>query len=266
MSDLCKKTNVNKASAIIKAKLEQAGGKASILSLTGKIYEVYAKADNTFYCDELESSPKYGYEVFDEIVDGALENGNELPKGDGRGKKFGEPGCDENTVVGRIAMHIGKKEGESVDDPVSVLVAILDWAGVAENNRGYIQLAEEFLKSLESERTSSDEDGEISLKLLEEKFKKELIEHAEECSRKYKYRPSYYLNMINREGAVATAKKLIRKSCELKFNEETLKGFEILVKNKDLDLSMEASVCKPEYAPLFTEEEIAYCKKVYQRK
>jgi len=46
-------------------------------------------------------------------------------------------------------MHIGKKEGESVDDPVAVLVAILDWAGVAENKRGYIQLTKEYLEEIE---------------------------------------------------------------------------------------------------------------------
>jgi len=143
------------ASNIIKAKLKQSDGKARVESLTGKEYEIYAKADNTFYCNELESSPKYTYEVFDKIVGYRLEKDNtivvdkEVPKGDGRGKKLGEPGCDENTVVGRIAMHIGKKEGESVDDPVAVLVAILDWAGVAENKRGYIQLTKEYLEEIE---------------------------------------------------------------------------------------------------------------------
>ena len=239
MSDLHKKTNVNKASAIIKAKLEQAGGKVSIHSLTGKKYEIYAKADNTFYCDELESSPKYGYEVFDEIVDGALENGNELPKGDVRGKKFGEHGCDENTVAGRIAMYIGKMPGESVDDPVSVLVAILDWAGVAENNRGYIRLTEEFLNNR-----------------LEKVFEAELRANAEKGKDLYGYNPKEYIRMINEYGAVAAAKRLI----EITKAGTLPDGFLRLAECDALELTMEASVCKPEYQSLFSAEEIRFCK------
>ena len=38
----------------------------------------------------------------------------------------------------------GKKEGMSVFDPVFVLSAILDWAGIAHNGRGYLELTAEY--------------------------------------------------------------------------------------------------------------------------
>lgn len=248
--------NEKSASNIIKTKLKQSGGKASIKSLTGKVYEIYAKADDKFYCIELESSPEYTFKVFDEIVKGALENGNELPKGDGRGKKFGEPGCDENTVVGRTAMYAGKTLGESVDDPVSIFVAILDWAGIAENKRGYIQLTEEFLEGYMSEQSEYGKSEELYLKQLEEKFKDELIENAERGKILYGYNPKEYIRMIKQYGAVAAVKRLI----EITKSGKLPDGFLKLVECNALELTMEASVCNPKYQSLFSAEEIRFCK------
>ena len=52
-------------------------------------------------------------------------------------------GCEENTVVGTIALHRGRTIGESVFDPVFVIAAILEWAGIAKNGRGELILTEE---------------------------------------------------------------------------------------------------------------------------
>lgn len=41
----------------------------------------------------------------------------------------------------RIATeYYGKAEGESTFDPIFVLAAMLQWAGIAENGRGYLRL------------------------------------------------------------------------------------------------------------------------------
>ena len=40
--------------------------------------------------------------------------------------------------------YAGKKEGMSVFDPVFVLSAILDWAGTAHNERGYLELTADY--------------------------------------------------------------------------------------------------------------------------
>ena len=66
-----------------------------------------------------------------------------LPKISRNRKAYGD--CTEDTIVGCIAKeYAGKKEGMSVFDPVFVLSAILDWAGIAHNERGYLELTAEY--------------------------------------------------------------------------------------------------------------------------
>ena len=70
------------------------------------------------------------------------------PKGNGHGKedKVGYGKCTDDTVMGAIAINYFKKSyGESTYDPVFVLAAMLDWAGIASNNRGYISLTADYL-------------------------------------------------------------------------------------------------------------------------
>ena len=66
-----------------------------------------------------------------------------LPKISRNRKAYGD--CTEDTIVGCIAKeYAGKKEGMSVFDPVFVLSAILDWAGIAHNERGYLELTADY--------------------------------------------------------------------------------------------------------------------------
>ena len=129
-----------KASEQIKQKLESCGGTAEILSMTKKTYQVSANQDGkSFSCDKL--SFEFNYEVFDIIVDLLHKNGGKADKGTAKGVKFGDPKCDESTVIGVIAKkYFGAKKGDTVHDPVAVLASILQWADIAENCRGYIKL------------------------------------------------------------------------------------------------------------------------------
>ena len=47
--------------------------------------------------------------------------------------------CTEDTIVGCIAKYKHIAEGAYAYDPVFVLSAILDWAGIAHNERGYLE-------------------------------------------------------------------------------------------------------------------------------
>ena len=134
--------NSVKASEIVKAKLKEAGGRAIVYTARGLPCEVIANADGqSFTCDKLPIKPPYCYTVFDLIVDLLLENGGRARKGNGRNYKLGHPNCDETTVVGAIAyQYAGKKTGDSVFDPVFALAAILEWAGIATNERGELVL------------------------------------------------------------------------------------------------------------------------------
>ena len=131
-----------KASEIIKAKLMDNGGHITVYTLRGLPCEVWADSDGkSFISDKLPIKPPYTYGVFDIIVDLLSTQGGSARKGNGRNYRLGEPECDETTVVGAVAKYYnGKQNGESVFDPVFVFSAILEWAGIARNDRGELVL------------------------------------------------------------------------------------------------------------------------------
>ena len=131
-----------KASDIIRAKLKSCGGRAIVHTARGLAREIVASPDGrSFICDQLPIKPPYQYEVFDVIVDLLRANNGKARKGNGRNYKLGEPDCDETTVVGAIAYNYsGKIKGQSVFDPVFILAAVLEWAGIAYNDRGWLIL------------------------------------------------------------------------------------------------------------------------------
>jgi hypothetical protein len=136
-----------KASDIIKAKLYDCGGTAVIPLFTGDTCKIVSTSDGTaFTSDKLNNYQiKYEYTVFDIIVDLLREHGGRAVKGCGRGKgseyKVGYGKCSLDTVVGTVAHeYLGVEIGKAALDPVFVLAAVMDWAGVARNCRGYIEL------------------------------------------------------------------------------------------------------------------------------
>ena len=140
--------NSNRASEIIKAKLKEHGGHVTVYTARGLPCEIYAEADGkTFTSDKLPIKPAYEYTVFDVIVDLLREQGGRARKGNGRNFKLGDPGCEETTVVGAIAKYRGRKVGESVFDPVFVMAAVLEWAGIAQNGRGELILSDHYAVS-----------------------------------------------------------------------------------------------------------------------
>ena len=143
-------TDSSKASDIVKNKLKENGGRIIVRTLQGLPCEIRANADGeTFWSDKLPIKPPYGYDVFDIITDLLLENHCRAKKGNGRNYKLGQPGCEEDTVVGAIAArYSGKKPGESVFDPVFVLSAVLEWAGIVHNERGELILTQAYRSML----------------------------------------------------------------------------------------------------------------------
>lgn len=139
-----------KASEIVKTKLKEAGGRAVVQSINGNSYEIIAEADGrSFSCIALPIKPNYTYEVFDVIVELLLSQGGRARKGLGRKARLGEPDCEETTVVGAIGKNYsGHKPGDFVFDPVFVLAAVLDWAGIARNERGYLALTAAYTAGL----------------------------------------------------------------------------------------------------------------------
>lgn len=138
---------IQNASEVVKQKLTDCGGRVTVYTLTGLPCKIVAESDGrSFTSDKLPIKPPYTYDVFNVIVDLLLENNGRARKGKGRSFKLGAPECDENTVVGAIAYkYAGKKTGQSVFDPVFVLSAVLEWAGVVKNERGILILSPNYM-------------------------------------------------------------------------------------------------------------------------
>ena len=136
-------THSTKASDIVRDKLIEAGGTVTIYTLQGKAFNIAITADHKAFETKKLPQYNYGFEVFDIIIDLIHENGGKAIKGNGRGKnnKLGQLGCELDTIVGAIGYrYAGKTVGESVFDPVFVLGAILEWAEICHNERGYLEL------------------------------------------------------------------------------------------------------------------------------
>ena len=146
-----------KASEIIRKKLLDCGGKVTVFTLDRKPCNIVASSDGlSFTTDKIMNySLAYEFSVFDFIVDLLREQGGKAKKGNAHGKedKVGMGKCTEDTVVGTIAVkYWGKSYGESTYDPVFVFSAILEWAGIVHNRRGYLELTTEYKALLASKQ------------------------------------------------------------------------------------------------------------------
>ena len=139
----------NRDGDIVRRKLMENGGRAIVTSISGNRYGIKADTDGQhILCNELP--PIYTYGVFDVIVDLLKTQPNyRADKGSARGHRLGEAGCEENTVAGAILKnYFGKSAGESGVDPVFILAAVLEWAGIAHNCRGYLELTAAYSKGV----------------------------------------------------------------------------------------------------------------------
>ena len=92
---------------------------------------------------------------------------------------------------------------------------------------------------------------------LEKRFEDELINKMYRAKKECKYNPTRFNQMLARYGGIETARRLIQNGIA---TGQTSDGFATLYMCNRLDLTMEHSVCKPEYKSLFTLEEVDYCK------
>lgn len=131
-----------KSSDIIRDKLIQEGGFAIISLLNGDDCVVSMASYDSFISDRL-GNQEMDFKIFDIIVDFLKSEGGIAKKGGSRSKGsvvgFGQ--CTLDTIIYQIAKYYYKKSvGESTFDPVFVLAAIMDWAGIASNERGLVRL------------------------------------------------------------------------------------------------------------------------------
>lgn len=138
--------NSSRASDIIKSKLIDNGGRATFHTLEEKVYDFrFSGRGDEFVCDALPENVCFTFAIFDVVVDFLISQGGKAVKGNARNYKLGDSKCDSSTVAGTIGeKYFHKQNGDSILDPVFIIASILDWAGIAENCRGYIKLTSEY--------------------------------------------------------------------------------------------------------------------------
>jgi len=131
-----------KTSEIIRNMFLQGTGSIVVTTLRGKTHVIKLNRDGKTISSETGlRTQQLDLSVFDIVVDFLRENGGIAPKGNGRNFKVGYGKCTSDTICYCIAtQYYGHKVGESTFDPVFIVAAILDMAGICENSRGYLRL------------------------------------------------------------------------------------------------------------------------------
>lgn len=139
-----------KASEIIKNMFVQRAGSIVVTTLQGKTHVVKLNRDGKTISSETGlRTQQIDLSIFDIVVDFLRSNGGMASKGNGRNSKVGYGKCTSDTVCYCIATkYYGHNVGESTFDPVFIIAAILDMAGICENSRGYLRLNIMFLQCI----------------------------------------------------------------------------------------------------------------------
>ena len=92
---------------------------------------------------------------------------------------------------------------------------------------------------------------------LERRFHRTMIQVYQEAKAECNYNATYFLRLVNEKGGLRAAKQLLQ-------GEAPAQGFTTLWECGRLDLSVEARVLRPEFAPLFTDKERAVARQRLQ--
>src|SRR5690242_1825312 len=91
---------------------------------------------------------------------------------------------------------------------------------------------------------------------LADAFQKAAMDNYNEAKTKLGYKATRWLQMAQEHGAVDAARRLIA------YPELTSEGLTAMWQAKRLDLSVEALMLRPEFAPLFTDAERARAREI----
>lgn len=120
------------------------GKRIIVTTLRGKQHEICLSDDNKYFYSYtgLRQNNFLYLNWFDGIVDFIKQNGGKVEKGGCRNSKVGQGNCTKGTLCYYVATECyGKCDGESSFDPIFIVAAILENAGICKNERGYIQLS-----------------------------------------------------------------------------------------------------------------------------
>lgn len=127
----------------IKEKLNDNNGRAIIRLYQGDSCAIWFDENGKgLVSPKIPPANQLMWEVFDAAVEVVLNNGGKAVKGKARsGAKLGSDDLPLNSVEGYIAHKVhGVKEGETAFGPGFVICAVLNWAEICKNERGYLTM------------------------------------------------------------------------------------------------------------------------------
>lgn len=127
----------------IKEKLNASSGRASIPLFSGELCEIgYDPNGKGLVSPKIPPANQLIWEAFDAAVEVVIQNGGKAMKGKARsGAKLGSDDLPLDSVEGYIAHKVhGVQIGETAFGPGFVIAAVLDWAGICNNERGYLTI------------------------------------------------------------------------------------------------------------------------------
>lgn len=125
----------------IKQKLNTNGGQALVALYSGDACEIWFDENGKgLVSPKIPPANQLIWEAFDAAVEVVINNGGKAKKGNAQsGAKLGTEKLSMNSVEGYIAHKVhGAQEGETAFGPGFVVCAILDWAEICRNERGYL--------------------------------------------------------------------------------------------------------------------------------
>ncbi|MFL0507233.1 DUF2089 family protein [Ureibacillus sp. 179-F W5.1 NHS] len=137
--------------ARIKEKLNACGGRTTIQLLQGDNCDIWFDANGKgLVSPKIPPANQLIWEAFDAAVEVVVNNGGKAAKGNARsGAKLGSNELPLNSVEGYIAHKVHSvQKGESAFGPGFVISAVLDWAGICRNERGFLSIIPDFIKEL----------------------------------------------------------------------------------------------------------------------
>lgn len=136
----------------IKTKLNEMGGSASIPLYSRDLCEIgFDPNGKGLVSNKIPVPNQLLWEVFDATVEVVIQNGGKARKGNARsGAKIGSDDLPLDSVEGYIAHKVyGAKIGDTAFGPGFVVAAILDWAEICNNERGYLTINPSFMSELQ---------------------------------------------------------------------------------------------------------------------
>lgn len=132
----------------IKEKLNACGGRTNMRLFMGDLCEIWFDSNGKgLISPKIPPANQLLWEAFDATVEVVMKNGGKAKKGNAQsGDRLGSGKLMLDTVEGYIAHKVhGVQEGETAFGPGFVICAVLDWAEVCKNERGYLTINPMFL-------------------------------------------------------------------------------------------------------------------------